>query len=559
MSYFPYLPDAGGDTPGILTDTEFRAQFPSESSRVEFKQSLPSEGVQQAIAAFSNTHGGILLAGVRDNGDVIGLEVGPETEARLHQSIRAVHDPGRYTIHQFVVGDRTVLAIVVARREEGFAQLSSGAVLVRRGASNVKLFGEELATFLAERKLTRFETTATASLLDDADPVALDRVAQALGWTTEITQRLREFGLVSTSPRGEVLTVAGCAFLLEDPAEALGKSYIEYFRYPGDDATYERRLEIRGPLDVQVREATRVVSDELGVQMAVVGVTRHELPRVPIEVLREALANAVAHRQYELNHSPIRVHRYPNRLEIVSPGSLPEPVTVLSIREQSAARNPNMIRLLRSMHLAEDAGLGIDLMQDRMKANLLVPPHFEEESASFKVTLDTESAVSAEERAWIASIIDRGEIEPDDRTLLLHAARGERLTNKAVRELLTLDSTQARARLQRLRDAGLLLQLGERSSTVYVAADRVRRSAPQAMTNEEISDLLIEMAHEGPLTNTIVRESTGLPRAEATAALRKLVRAGRLRKTGARRGTKYLLPSDDEPLPIDAEPTDARP
>src|SRR5665811_1192949 len=101
-------------------------------------------------------------------------------------------------------------------------------------------------------------------------------------------------------------------------------------------------------------------------------------------------------------------------------------------------------------------------MEDTMREELLRPPRFEETSHSVRVVLPLGGTVTPRERAWLREIELRGRIQPEDRLLLLQAARGATLTNKAVREQMGVDSVDARQALQRLRDAGLLQQHGAR-------------------------------------------------------------------------------------------------
>lgn len=542
MSYPPFHAKSSLDLPGALAAEDFAVQFPSEGAHLEFKQGVPQNALQDAVAAFSNSDGGVILCGVKDDGSVRGLTIGPETEVKIHRIIAGIRDPGRYRIHRLVVGDKDVLVIAVERRSEGFSQLPSGAIPVRRGASNLKLFGRELTSFLADRALARFENNAMNIELSMASAELRAEVAAAFAWPADDPDLLREAGLTKSKHGTDLLTVAGCAFLLDEPAKPLGKPFVEYFRYASDSDPYERRQEFRGPLHRIVAEATEFVASELGVQIAIVGVRRHELPKIPIEVLREAIANAVAHRQYEANLAAVRISHYPDRLVIESPGRLPEPVTLANIRELNAARNPLIIRVLRRFKLAEDAGLGVDLMQDQMTANLLVPPHFEETDSGFRVTLMTTSAVTPTERGWISTVVDRGDIEAGDRPILLQALRGEPLTNSFVREHFGLDSIAARSALQRLRDAGLLAQQGERKSTYYVLEPSLGQGVPRELDPGEVDDLVESLALETPITNSIVRQKTGIDRPTATRVLSRLVAAGRLERRGERRGTHYVLP-----------------
>lgn len=229
---------------------------------------------------------------------------------------------------------------------------------------------------LPSRVPARFETTPTSCSLDTADDALLTELAQAHGWSAPLPQRLVERGLVTRDAGHDMLTVAGALYLLREPERELGRSYIEVFRYRDDAATTEdKRYRITGPLPHQVIEATARVTEEIGTDVAVVGLHRYELERIPLPVLREAVANAVAHRVYEDNRRCVRIEIRPTKVRIVSPGPLPEPVTVQNIREQNAARNTEVIATLRRFRLAEDTGRGIDVMQDVMAERLLDPPH----------------------------------------------------------------------------------------------------------------------------------------------------------------------------------------
>jgi ATP-dependent DNA helicase RecG len=543
MAYPLFHPDGTTDLPMAMTIQDFSAAFPKESEVLEFKQGLPEGKVQEAVVAFSNTSGGVILLGVAPDGSARGLLVDGELVARAHRAVGQARDPGRYEIFDLVAGDRNLLVIAVARRREGFSQTADGRILVRRGAMNAALFGAALGEFVAGRVLTRFETTPTNVAFSDADPGLLADLTAAWNWPTGETlpERLAEQGLLDG--RGDRLTVAGVLHLLREPHLVLGKTYIEVFRYRDKGTAYDRRVSVTGPLSNQVTEATRFVVDELGSDLVVLGVRRYDLPRLPEGVLREAVANAVAHRVYENARSAVRIEIRPDCVTITSPGPLPEPVTVTNIRDQNAARNLSVIGTLRRFRLAEDAGRGVDLMEDVMAANLLDLPEFHDDGTSVTVRLILSTTVSPAERAWVQEVERRGEIRPPDRVLLVHAARGVPLTNSYARDVLGADSVDARNSLQRLRDADLLSQSGERGGAVYYLSPDLSPPAGLRLEPGELGNLVVALAEEGALTNQLVRERTGLDRARALALLTSLVEEGRLVRRGERRGSWYERPS----------------
>lgn len=529
-----------------MSKGEFASAFPCESDSVEFKRGI-GRSLAESIVAFSNADGGVILIGVDDDGQISGREFTQGVQDDLHQLLNTVREPGRYAFHRLVVDGVSIVIVSVARRRDGFCQTSEGRVLVRQGTRDQALFGEALRRFLNERSLGRFEQSPAGARLADVVPHRLIALSEAFGWDPResAVERLVERGLVVADGNDPELTVAGALVLLDRPDERLGKAYIEVLRFGDSSTRYDRRVEIFGSVDSQVAAATEIVFDELGTEMVVLGLRRHQLPRVPEVVLREAVANAVAHRSYELDGSAIRIEVRPEAVVVVSPGGLPEPVTVDNIRETQAARNVDVIRVLRQLGLAEDAGRGIDVMEDSMREEMLDPPSFEDLDHSVVVTLPIRSTVAPAERAWVQEIQRRGQIEPTDSVLLVHAARGEVLTNGRVRELLGVDSREARTALRRLRDQGFLLQEGERGGATYTIDGSLAPPAGLRLSRAELADLIVALASEMPVSNADVRERTGLDRGEALRLLEHLVGSGRLRRTGERRGTRYVLASSE--------------
>lgn len=539
MAYPLFHPASRSPNPLTLTTLEFEAAFSGESQHVEFKRGTSMEELQNTAVAFSNADGGVILIGVRDDGAIAARALDAGTQDDIHRAMQAARDVGRYGLSQLDVDGKPVVVLSVARRRDGFAQTSSGVVRVRRGTRDDPLFGAELVRFANERTSSRYETTPIAASISEIPRSLRAELGQALALTRVTTDRLQDAELVTD----DQLTVAGALYLLDDPATALGKAFIEVLRYP-DDATvdYDRRDEIRGPIHHVLRRAVARIIDELGVEMVVLGARRYELSRIPEVVLREALANALAHRSYEAAGTAIRVELRPSAVVVRSPGGLPEPVTVDNIRETNAARNLVVIRILRAFGLAEDAGRGVDVMQDTMAAEMLDPPRFADHGHEVVVELPIRSAVAPAERAWVHELERRGTLHGSDRIALVHAARGEILTNKRVRELTGVDAHAARELLQRLRNEGFLEQHGQRGGATYRLSGTLQAPAGLRLNPDELADVVAELAGNGTITNRDVRAATGLDRAEALSILDRLVHDGRLVRTGQRRGTRYTRP-----------------
>lgn len=543
MTFPLFHPESDLPSPLAISRDEFNRAFAAENGFVERKSGISSRALPEAVVAFSNSDGGVVLIGVDDSGEVLGKPLTQGAEESIHQAIATIRNPGRYEIQALSVDGTPIIVLSVERRVQGFAQTSSGRVLVRRGAMNMALFDSELFRFIAERSLESFELSDSGASFGQADDRLKSEISEAFSWGQDVAlrERLIEQGLLV--PDSDQLSVAGALYLLREPDQILAKAFIEIRRYPEADSTDpDRRVDVKGPIHHQVAEATEEIMRELGAESVVLGLRRHELPRLPRVVVREAIANAVAHRSYESSGSGSRVEIRPGAVLISSPGSLPAPVTVDNIRDAQSARNPKLISAMRRFRLAEDAGRGVDVMQDSMMAELLDPPVFTDTGHSVEVTLPVRGGVTAQERAWVREIESRGEIEPMDRILLVHAARGEDLTNARVRELVHIDRFAATHALQRLRDAGFLTQQGERGGAVYRLEGDLEPPAGLRLEKEELKELICSLAGDGVVSNADVRARTGLDRIDALRLLQELVREGRLVQQGLRRGTRYALP-----------------
>jgi ATP-dependent DNA helicase RecG len=536
LAYPVFHPQSRLAAPLAMSLAQFRAAFPEEGPHVEFKTGVSGAQLQDTAVAFSNADGGVILIGVRDDGEVLGRALDAATQDDMHRAMQSARDVGRYSLGQVDVEGRPVCVIAIARRREGFAQTSGGVVRVRRGSRDDPLFGAELVRFANERTASRYESTQVDAGLRSVDPGLRARLASVMRWERATADRLRDADLVD----GERLTVAGALYLLKDPSRVLGKAHVELRRFP-DDATiaYDRRDELRGALHLVHAATVARIMDELGTELVLLGARRYDLPRLPEVVLREAVANALAHRSYEAAGTAVRVEMRPSSVVIRSPGGLPEPVTVENMREASAARNLVVIKLLRAFGVAEDEGLGVDLMQDTMAEEMLDPPRFVDSGHEVTVELPIRSAVAPIERAWIRELEYRGTLGGSDRIALVHAARGEILTNARVREILGVDADSARETLRRLRNEGLLEQRGRHGGATYRLSGSLRPPGGLRLSPEELEDVVARLAADGPISNSDVRTATGLDRAEALAVLDRLVRAGRLRRSGQRRGTRY--------------------
>ncbi|HEY0480671.1 MAG TPA: ATP-binding protein [Kofleriaceae bacterium] len=250
---------------------------------------------------------------------------------------------------------------------------------------------------------------------------------------------------------------------------------VDYIRVPGtqwvpDSQRRYDSVEIRDPLLTAFRRAYQAVIDDLPRSFVLDpgSPERRDQTAVPETVVREALVNALTHRDYRIA-SAIQVIRYADRIEIRNPGH-----SLVSTEQfgqpGSYPRNPRIADVFREMRLAENKGTGIEAMRRAMKRADLVPPVFDSDARQdrFVAILWFHSLLDDAERGWLDSL--GIELTAGQRQALVVAGRTGFINNSGLRDLTGLDPLQARRELHRLRELGLVVMRGERGGAYYVLA-----------------------------------------------------------------------------------------
>lgn len=171
---------------------------------------------------------------------------------------------------------------------------------------------------------------------------------------------------------------------------------------------------------------------------------------------------------------------------------------------------------------------------------MLESPRFRDENARVLVELPLRARVTQRERAWLLDLEQRGALETGDKLVLVRAARGETMTNGRVRDLLGLDSRDARALLRRLRDAGIVRQQGTRGGASYILESDFAPPQTRLMDLAGARERVLQLAAEaGLVSNRDVRALLDVDADFARRLLQELVSEGLLVQEGATRSTHY--------------------
>lgn len=334
-----------------------------EIKTVEFSSNRVSsphkDGMADELAAMANTVSGVIILGVNDKTkEIVGIP--PEKLDIVEGWLRticndSIEPPLDCVIRKLIApdqhgGEKAILRIDVPRSL--FVHKSPNGYFRRIGSSKREMKPDILARLFQQRsqaRLIRFdEQVVPGTKIDDLQPRLWNKFRTVISPKAD-QEFLEKMKLVTRDEDGVVrATVSGILLTSDAPESFMSTAFIQAVFYRGTERNAAYQLDakdITGPLDVQIRDACKFVEKNMRV-FATKAPNRIETPQFSMNAIFEAVVNAVAHRDYSVYGSKIRLHLFSNRLEIFSPGSIPNTMTIDSISERQSARNELISSLL---------------------------------------------------------------------------------------------------------------------------------------------------------------------------------------------------------------------
>ncbi len=352
----------------------------------------------RTIAAFSNAEGGVLYIGIREDkvtGERTWIGFSSPEAANGHvQALERLFPLGDGYEYLFLSAPNFSGLVLKAEVRKGreVRVASDGKVYVRRGAQNLPLESEADLTRLRRNKgLVSFETetvSAEPSVLSNST-VVLEFMLDVIP-TAEPDAWLRKQQVIV----GDKPTVAGVVLFAEEPQSLLPKrSGIKIYRYKTSalegtrDTLAEDPRSVEGHAYRQVMESVRITSEII--ESVRINTPEGLVPaKYPITALHEIITNAVLHRDYSIADD-IHIRIFDNRVEVVSPGTLPGHITPENILSERFARNAAIVRLINKFPNPpnKDVGEGLNTAFLAMREMKLKPPSIEQTGNAVKVVL----------------------------------------------------------------------------------------------------------------------------------------------------------------------------
>jgi len=429
------------------------------------------ELIAETLAALANANGGVVLVGVTAKGVL-------QKEPDLASVREAVVEAGLLADPPLILPAPQIARcdqgeVVVVQVPPGLPHLYSlqGRFVTRTASQNRPLTTPELRRMLLERGDAGFESLAVAEAqLADLDESQVERYLEriAASPTEDILDLLHARGCVTMSDQAQrVPTIAGILLFGRTPQRFLRNAEVICVRYAGEQMSDEFvRQDIGGTLAEQVRQAENFVTSNMRRPMRITGLQREDRPEYPIAVVREAIVNAIAHRDYSIRGEGIRLLLFADRMEIYSPGRLPGHVTLENLKDERYSRNEAIVAVLSDLGYIERLGYGIDRMIATMQAAGLPAPLFEETTAGFRVTLYAQGAdaVTAPEAPWRQDFLN----ERQEQALAYIRQHGK-ITNSDYQALVPDVSAETiRRDLSDLVDKNRLIRIGSKRATYYI-------------------------------------------------------------------------------------------
>ncbi len=421
------------------------------------------EAVAASAVALANTDGGALVIGLDSRGVYTG-PIGGGAVARALREAETLCDPplvlDRYELVATPHGP--VIAVRVGRGARVHALLD-GRVMVRAGQTNRSLSGEEVRALISHKRTGDFEVEVVPGARPgDLDPERLADLMARCGNGCTDDDLLQALDAV-TAEAG--VTVAGMLLFGRDPQRWLPHSGARFGRYlAGGHVVFEQA--VGGPLVKIVDDLWELIATQQRTPVEGTSSDNADDNADYLEsVVREALVNAVSHRDYRRRREPVRVCLFPDRLEITSPGGLPGFLTTPHLLDGRFSRNPRLKWGLFQWGYAAGPGQGILRMIVGMDGHGALPPEID--AARDRVTVRLYRVTEPD----AVETLDPAEstLNERQRAALEHVRRRGSIT---LHEFRTLCPAVQSSVLQRdLRDlvaAELLRKVGPRSGAYYI-------------------------------------------------------------------------------------------
>lgn len=475
-----------------------------EGKKVPRDRKTVRDQVAEYVAAFANAEGGVLILGIEDDGTETGHRYPHDAVVEILRTPTTRLSPAQPEGFRIPHAAKEFLVFDVPAAD-GPVQVVGDGFPLRMGDRTVQASESQIQALKFQGLVESWEGRPSAMRLGDLEPSLVARAKAGAGLSALpddeflIKRKLAD-------RRGRDLVLRKSAELLfAQSGPDHPNAGVRLFRVVGTERrlgaahNVEERPRIEGNLPSVLAEVFGVMEGLIRRPSRLVGSRFRQVPEYPEFSWKEAILNAVAHRDYSVQGRTTEIWMFDDRMEISSPGTLLPPVSIadlLAHRRIHVSRNPRLVRLLVDLGLMRDQGEGIPRMFAEMEGLFLPEPTIETPMGTFCVTLWNTPVLSRGDTDWLAGL---GDIDLSDRDVraLLEVRRHGQIDNSRLREMTGLDTLAASQILRHLRDIKMLQPRSGGAQTYYVEGDAFPRAGAATPHSGETHKLEDE-THEFP-------------------------------------------------------------
>ena len=349
-----------------------------ESYTVEFKRSISKE-IKNEICSFVNSSGGLIIIGVDDDNTVCGIKTDNKIRSQLQATISAISPRPNLKIEEYEYTGKNII-IINCIADDKKPYLSSGLVYIRIGANSQKLTAaNEVRDFFQQANKIFFgkNSSTNFSYPKDFDNKKFNDFLTKAGVSKKLPQKQILENLELFSKKNDFLN-AGILFFAKNVQKHHEHASIRCLLFKGTNKTliFDDKL-ITGSLPEQYEGALEFLKSKLELRYIIeTAGPRVEKYEIPETVFKEAIINALVHRDYYEIGGKIHIEIYDNRVEITNPGGLVNTIKEDEFGQRSVSRNPKIFNFFQRLDLVEQVGSGVSRMREKMKDENLPAPHF---------------------------------------------------------------------------------------------------------------------------------------------------------------------------------------
>jgi ATP-dependent DNA helicase RecG len=443
----------------------------SETETVEFKTSFDKEVLETSVA-FANTKGGIILAGVSDKGEIKGIQIGKETLKDWTNQISQSTEPRIIPEIEIDQIDGKNVAVIRIKEFPIKPVSTKGRCFRRVKNSNRIMQPHEIAEMHFQSTGMSWDKLSVTNV--SRDDIDIEKIKKYIESTKDAGRRK----ISSTEKPLQVLeklelikdgkpTWATILLFHNHPQHFLSQAVIHCGKFKEGTVVIDDRM-IGGTIIEQIEEAMDFIRKNINVEFAMTGKpARKEIWDYPLEALREAVINAVCHRDYTVpSNTEVRI--YDDELIVSNPGGLPLGLTVEDLLKPhpSVLRNRGIGGIFYDMGLIEQWGSGIEKMRKACEKAGIPEPKFEEHQG-FRVIFKKD--IYAEEYLQKIGLNER-QIKA-----VIYVKQKGRITNREYREMFNIKNRMALIDLSDLYNKGILTRVGKTGrGTEYILIGQTR-------------------------------------------------------------------------------------